>query len=47
MSSKPGAKIVEEALTKEIDHKAGDDISCVCIYFRTPRKLLEANRSAV
>ena len=33
-------KIVEEALTKEIDHKAGDDISCVCIYFRTPRKLL-------
>ena len=33
-------KIVEEALTKEIDRKAGDDISCVCIYFRTPRKLL-------
>ncbi len=33
-------KIVEEALTKEIDHKAGDDISCVSIYFRTPRKLL-------
>ena len=27
-------------MTKEIDHKAGDDISCVCIYFRTPRKLL-------
>ena len=33
-------KIVEEALTKEIDHKAGDDISCVVLYFRKPRKLL-------
>lgn len=33
-------KIVEEALSKEIDKKAGDDISCVSIYFRTPRKLL-------
>ena len=33
-------KIVEEALSKEIDKKAGDDISCVCFYFRTPRKLL-------
>ena len=33
-------KIVEEALNKEIGKKAGDDISCICIYFRTPRKLL-------
>ena len=33
-------KIVEEALNKELEKKAGDDISCVCIYFRTPRKLL-------
>ena len=33
-------KIVEEALSKEIGKKAGDDISCVCFYFRTPRKLL-------
>lgn len=33
-------KIVAEALTKEVDKKAGDDISCVCIYFRTPRKLM-------
>ena len=33
-------KIVEEALNKEIGKKAGDDISCICIYFRIPRKLL-------
>lgn len=33
-------KIVDEALHKEVDHKAGDDISCVCLYFRNPRKML-------
>ncbi len=32
--------IVGEALTKEIDGKAGDDISCVVLYFRKPRQLL-------
>lgn len=32
--------IVEEALSKEVEHHAGDDISCVVIYFRKPRKLL-------
>ena len=33
-------KIVNEALDKEIGRKAGDDISCMCLYFRNPRKLL-------
>lgn len=33
-------KIVEEALDKENGRKAGDDISCMCLYFRNPRKLL-------
>lgn len=33
-------KIVEEAIAKEIDKKPGDDISCVSLYFRNPRKLL-------
>ncbi len=32
--------IVKEALTKEKDGKAGDDISCVVVYYRRPRKLL-------
>ena len=32
--------IVHEALTKEPDGKAGDDISCTVIYFRKPRKLM-------
>ncbi len=32
--------IVHEALDKEPDKKAGDDISCTVIYFRNPRKLL-------
>ncbi len=32
--------IVKEALTKEKDGKAGDDISCVVVYYRKPRKLL-------
>ena len=32
--------IVHEALDKEPDKKAGDDISCTVIYFRKPRKLL-------
>lgn len=32
--------IVREALSKEPDEKAGDDISCTVIYFRKPRKLL-------
>ena len=32
--------IVNEALNKEVDGKAGDDISCVVLYFRKPRKLL-------
>ena len=32
--------IVAEALTKEIEGHAGDDISCVVLYFRKPRKLL-------
>ena len=32
--------VVKEALTKEVDEQAGDDISCVVIYFRKPRKLL-------
>ncbi len=33
-------KIVRAALDKEVDKQAGDDISCVVIYFRKPRKLL-------
>lgn len=32
--------IVDEALDKEVEKKAGDDISCVVLYFRKPRKLL-------
>ncbi len=32
--------IVHEALTKEPEEKAGDDISCTVIYFRKPRKLM-------
>ena len=32
--------IVHEALSKEPDEKAGDDISCTVVYFRRPRKLL-------
>ena len=32
--------IVHEALSKEPDEKAGDDISCTVIYYRNPRKLL-------
>lgn len=32
--------VVKEALNKEVDKKAGDDISCVVLYFRKPRKLL-------
>lgn len=32
--------VVAEALEKEVDKKAGDDISCVVLYFRNPRKLL-------
>lgn len=32
--------IVHEALSKEPNEKAGDDISCSVIYFRKPRKLL-------
>ena len=32
--------IVHEALSKEPEGKAGDDISCTVIYFRKPRKLL-------
>lgn len=32
--------IVHEALEKEPDGKAGDDISCTVVYFRKPRKLL-------
>ena len=32
--------IVQEALNKEVEKKAGDDISCVVLYFRKPRKLL-------
>ncbi len=32
--------IVHEALAKEPEEKAGDDISCTVIYFRKPRKLL-------
>ena len=32
--------IVHEALSKEPENKAGDDISCTVIYFRKPRKLL-------
>ena len=32
--------IVHEALDKEPDQKAGDDISCTVIYFRKPRKLM-------
>lgn len=32
--------IVQEALSKEVDKKAGDDISCTVLYFRKPRKLL-------
>lgn len=34
------ALVVKEALNKEVDKKAGDDISCVVLYFRKPRKLL-------
>lgn len=32
--------IVHEALDKEVDKQAGDDISCAVLYFRKPRKLL-------
>lgn len=32
--------VVKEALSKEVDKQAGDDISCVVLYFRKPRKLL-------
>lgn len=32
--------VVAEALSKEVDKQAGDDISCVVVYFRKPRKLL-------
>lgn len=32
--------IVKEALNKEVEKHAGDDISCVVLYFRKPRKLL-------
>lgn len=32
--------IVHEALSKEPEGKAGDDISCTVIYFRKPRKLM-------
>ena len=32
--------IVHEALEKEPERKAGDDISCTVIYFRKPRKLM-------
>ena len=32
--------IVHEALDKEPERKAGDDISCTVVYFRKPRKLL-------
>ncbi len=32
--------IVGEALNKEVNRRAGDDISCVVLYFRKPRKLL-------
>ena len=32
--------VVREALEKEVEKKAGDDISCVVLYFRKPRKLL-------
>lgn len=32
--------IVHEALSKEPEGKAGDDISCTVVYFRQPRKLL-------
>lgn len=32
--------IVKEALSKEVEKHAGDDISCVVLYFRKPRKLL-------
>ena len=32
--------IVREALSKEPEEKAGDDISCTVIYFRKPRKLM-------
>ncbi|MBE6453421.1 MAG: serine/threonine protein phosphatase [Alphaproteobacteria bacterium] len=32
--------IVHEALSKEPEGKAGDDISCTVVYFRKPRKLL-------
>ena len=39
-SSALAEKIVNEALEKETEHKAGDDISCMCLYFRKPRKLL-------
>ncbi len=39
-SSALAEKIVNEALDKETEHKAGDDISCMCLYFRKPRKLL-------
>ena len=39
-SSALAEKIVNEALEKETERKAGDDISCMCLYFRKPRKLL-------
>lgn len=34
------AKIIKEAKTKEIGEVAGDDMSCIVVYFRKPRKLL-------
>ena len=33
-------KVVEQALSVEPKHQAGDDISCAVLYFRTPRKSL-------
>lgn len=32
--------IVHEAINKEVEKQAGDDISCVVLYFRKPRQLL-------
>lgn len=32
--------IVHEAINKEVEKEAGDDISCVVLYFRKPRQLL-------
>ncbi len=33
-------RILNEAIAKEEQHKAGDDITCAVIYFRTPRRLM-------